>query len=100
MKKIKQGTGLMEQLTHSNHLASSITEKDIEKMINALYNRTMVQPKDPITGKFIKGPKINKYFSKFTILCGDAFMNKFDEAMKEESNKFEWKIMNEDNNSI
>lgn len=97
---MKKEEELMSQITSANHLACNITEQDIKDMFKSIYFNPLIQPKDPITGKFIKGPKVSKYNSNLTILCGTDFMNKFDEAMKEESNKFEWKIMNKDSNSI
>lgn len=96
--KIKKGEGLMSQITSANHLAYSITEEDIKKMINSLFSTVLAQPRDPITGKFIKGPKISKYNnnSTLTVYGGKAFIDSFNKTMEDEVNKFQWKIMKDD----
>lgn len=95
---MKKGKGLMSQITSANHLACNITEQDIKDMFKSIYFDPLIQPRDPVTGRFIKGAKVRKsaYFNKFIVYGGQGFIDSFNKAMENKINKFEWKIMKDD----
>ena len=85
---IIQGEGLMSQIDNSNKKTyTTLTEENIRDMMDTLAGGKLVQPKDPKTGRFIKGEKVRsggiKPQREYVAFCGTGFKDLFDEAMED-----------------
>jgi len=73
-------------------MGTTITEKDITKLIKDISLRGWVKPRDKKTGKFLKGPLINtNKDTEYVVMCGQGFKDVFDKAMNKELNKINGK---------
>jgi len=87
-KDIIKGNGLMEQISKSNKRpATTATLKEFEEMISG----TLQQPKDPKTGRFIKGKKVrvggiaNEWNNQreYVVMAGQSFAEELNEAIED-----------------
>ncbi len=86
-----KGQGLLAQIEDSNKHTyySQLTEKDVKKFIRDLIFKDTIQPRDKVTGKWIKGPRVSKQ-REYVYITNQAGYNEFNKRLQEEANK-EWK---------
>lgn len=82
--KITQGNGLIDQIQSSNNTSyTELTEKTIKKFMRDLMLKDTEQPRDKITGRFLKGQRISKP-REFIYMLTEEQIKRFDEAIKTE----------------
>lgn len=65
-------------------MGTTLTEKDIKKFINDIYNKDYIKPRDKKTGRFLPGKKVYKGNTDYIIYCGSAFKEQFDKVIQEQ----------------